>query len=187
MDNGTFILIFCLIAVILMAIYLGYKLYKKTVKSNLKIKKVKVKKQKIKAELDLGVKDVNLAIIDKFMFRRDVIFWKYLNMILPKTRIACPKVCFAAILTPTGDKNTYNYLLDKFADFVIFDEQTMRPVLVIDLYDKTYIDDRLIDIHPLVHEVLKQIKLPLLEVHMSNDFDREQVKNKIFEALGIGK
>ena len=119
------------------------------------------------------------------MYRKELLFWKYLNSILPRTYIALPKVALVSIINPDGDKNLYNEVFDRTLDIVIFDEQQMRPVLAIDIYDNTYNDDKIEISDPKLFAVISKLGLKLQTILLKLDFDREEVKKQIYKQLNI--
>lgn len=125
---------------------------------------------------------INVAVVDKFMYRKEVEFYYFLCSILPKDKIAFPKVGVDNILFPTVNKIAYNSLMSKYVDFVVFDEKSMKPLLVIDVYDDSYNDEILDEQEPFVKKVLKEVELPIISVKIRGNYDTEEVKNKI---LGI--
>ena len=130
---------------------------------------------------------INLAVVEKFMCRKEVEFYYFLNSILPKDKIAFPKVGVDNLLFPTTNKVAYNNLMSKYVDFVVFDEQTMKPLLVIDVYDDSYNDEILDEQEPFVKKVLKEVKLPIISIKIKGKYDAEEVKNKILEIINPNK
>ena len=175
-----------IIAVCAVALFLGwlYKFIKKhSDPATAKPKKPKEKKQK-KEDQPL-FNQSKYKINQSYMIRKELLFWKYLNTILPREYIAVPKVAVNDLLEVEGDKSTYDRIASKTIDFVIFIEKTMYPALVIDIYDKTYNDLKLQEQDPYITEVLTKMKLNFVEILVSSDFDREQTKEYIYSKLGL--
>lgn len=177
------IIIIVSLCLILMIMYFFYNLIKNKKKSSVKVKNKQKKPKKRKQETT--VKNVHLTLQETFMIRKELLFWKYLNYILPKKFIAIPKISLNTLVVPDGDKTIFNLISDKFLDFVVFLEQTMHPVLVIDIYDKSFNDEKLDEQDPFLVEVLSKLNLKVIHILVSNNFDREKTKSEIFEALNI--
>lgn len=149
-----------------------------------KPKKEKVKKSKI-AKDETVVKNVHLTVKSPYMLRKEVLFWKYLNLILPKQYIVVPKVSLVDLFIPDGDKSIFRLIADKTLDYVIFNEQNMNIALVLDIYDKSYGDEKLDEQDPFLLEILAKLNIKVASIFVSNDFDREKCKNQIYSALGL--
>lgn len=174
-----------LIAVFLLGKFF-YKKFSSSSTPKVKVAKEKKKKPvKEKSKKEQPRKNTHLVVVEKYMFRREVLFWKFLNSILPRTVIVCPKVAVTSIVMPDGDKKFYNELMDKTVDYVVFDEQTMSPMLIIDIYDSTYDDAPLEERDPKVYESLESVRLKILSLKIQTYFDKEEIKTKIFKALNI--
>ena len=120
-----------------------------------------------------------------YMARKELLFWKYLNTILPREYIVVPKVAVNDLIEVEGDKSTYDRIASKTIDYVIFIEKTMYPALILDIYDKTYNDLKLEEQDPYITEVLTKMNLKVVEILVSSDFDREQTKEYIYSKLGL--
>lgn len=186
------LLIIIIVAAVICVIGFLYWFFKKKLKISIKStktqkpKKQKKQKQKQPEKKSLyEIKKFNLVLTEKFMYRKELLFWKYINSILPHTFIAVPKVAMAAFVTTDGDKNLYNEVINKTLDIVIFDEQTMRPLLVVDVYDKSYDDDRMDEQEPKLFEIIKKLGLQVVHVFMKVDFDKEEAKRQIYQKLNI--
>ncbi len=148
-----------------------------------KDKKVKVKRLKQGKEQPAFMQST-YKVNNVFMQRKEVLFWKYLNTILPKEYIVVPKVEVGNLVEVEGDKSVYNRIATKTMDYVIFNEKTMYPALILDIYDKTYNDLRLEEQDPYVTEIINKLGIKMMEILVSSDFDRDKTKNLILEKLG---
>ena len=173
------IVIICGVGLLCGWIYKKYKKYKKD-----HIPKPKIKKQK-KQKQTAEIKNIPLTVITPFMERKEVLFWKYLHMILPKGMVAVPKVGLNTLVIPDGDRNIFNLVSDKALDFVIFSEDDMSVLLVIDIYDNSLSDRSLKEQDPYLANILSKLKIKVLQVLVSYDFDKIQTKKDIFKALDI--
>ena len=161
-----------------------YTFVKKHIKNGPpKEKKVKVKTFK-KEKVQPSFMQSTYKINNNFMLRKEVLFWKYLNTILPKEYIVVPKVEVGNLVEVEGDKTLLNRIATKTIDYVIFNEKTMYPVLILDIYDKTYNDLKLEEQDPYITEVINKLGLKYLEILVSSDFDRDKTRNLILEKLG---
>lgn len=124
-----------------------------------------------------------LEIKEKYMFQIEIKILDILNNIDSKKYIALPKVCMGSLLLPKGSKNVYNILSNKIVDFVMFDRQTMRPILVVDIFDNTFNDESLAEQDPNLTKVLSDLNLPVVSVLVKKVIDEQSFKNQIIEKL----
>ena len=178
-------MVIVIVVIVCGVLLLGGWLYKKykTHKKN-HIPKPKIKKQKKKKQT-AEVKNVSLTVITPFMERKEILFWKYLNMILPKGMVAVPKVGLNTLVMPDGDRNIFNLVSDKALDFVIFLEEDMSVKLVIDIYDNSFNDRGLSEQDPYLVDILSKLKIKVLQVLVANDFDKQKTRKDIYKALEI--
>ena len=151
----------------------------------------KVKKEKVKKVAQEKSKPAFMhttyKVSSTFMLRKELLFWKYLNTFLPKEYIVVPKVEIGNLIDVEGDKSTYNRIAQKTIDYVIFNEKTMYPALILDIYDKTYNDLRLEEQDPYITEIINKMGLKFVEILVSSDFDRDKTRELILTKLGLVK
>ncbi len=136
-------------------------------------------------ETDIKFSEGDLSITDQYMDFREVVFYEYLQRALPSNCVALPKVGVDSILKPKGSKNSYNSILSKYVDYVIFNKQTMKPVLYIDLYDDSLNEQILKEEDKNVENALKSVKLPKISIKVTDDnkYDIETLRYEIANAL----
>ncbi len=190
------ILIIVLVLVGLFALLLlfiaGKKIAKLGAKNKDKTKEAKNKKdkkQKIKeVKKDNDQQYVNKGSVDissKFLFRKEFKVLVLVNKVLPKGYVAFPKIGADLILTPLGNSELYNSLHGKYIDLVVFEEETMKPKIAIDLYDGSLGDEPLDIESPEVLNALKIAEFPLVSFKVKTDYTNDEIKDPIFKALGI--
>lgn len=142
------------------------------------------KQKKPKKSKKQVVTNSHLQVCQTYMVKKEILFWKFLNLILPKEYIAVPKVALCNLLMPDGDKTTFNQVSNKCLDFVIFNATTMYPALVIDIYDNL-LNTKLDEFDPLLTEVLNNLNLKVVHIFLATDFNTENAKKDIYSALSI--
>lgn len=175
------ILIYIILAIVgLLGIYYLFDFLKKKgiVKTELKVKKEKKPAEK-------QVKADTLRITEKYMYRRELKVLIALNQVLSRQYISLPKIALGKILEPDGNKTLYNKIKDHFVDFVVFEEATMKPLAIVDVYDNSFEDELIKDANPELYQVLKNLKLPVVELPVRGDVDMALLKEKMFAALKI--
>ena len=157
---------------------------KKVKEKKAKQKKLKNEEKKVKIE-NMKKKGAYCDTVDKFLFRKEIKVFILINKILPKGYICFPKIGLETILEPIGSHELFNSVKGKFVDFVIFKQETMKPVAVVDIFDGS-IDDEQIDVDsPEVVEALKSAELPIVSFRVKPDYTIEEIKQPLFDALKI--
>jgi H+/gluconate symporter-like permease len=147
-DLWTVILVLALIGIIILAYYLVKKFNKKYDES---------------LDKDPFDEKVNqLALKDKYMNKESVEYLDFLNKVLPKDYVAFPMVGVDNLVKPVGNKNQYNAVLSKYVDFCIFIKSTMTPILVVDLFDMSMVNNTILSQQDrAVSNALKSVNLPI--------------------------
>lgn len=124
-----------------------------------------------------------LCIKDKYMYQIELKILSVLNTVKPSAYVVLPKVPLRALLLPDKNKNTYNNLPDVLLDFVVFERQTMRPLLVIDVYDNSYHDEALEEQNPSLTKLLQSLSLPVFGVLVRPNMDFDAFKTTVLQQL----
>lgn len=140
-------------------------------------------KHKDKHKEVANFKNDALVVNSNFLTRKELIFWKYICSILPNGFVCFPKVALCSLVSPNGDRVMFNLIAEKTLDFVIIHEQTLKPVLVIDIYNKSYADERLEAQDANVTNALENLKIKFISILVDVDFDKEKTKQEIFKLL----
>ncbi|MDD4110458.1 MAG: DUF2726 domain-containing protein [Clostridia bacterium] len=154
-------------------------------KNNGKREKIKKEEARRKKEEDFDLKGANVDIAEKFLFRKEVKLLILINRILPKGLIVFPKVGVDLILTPIGNRTLYDSIHGKYVDLVIFEEDTMKPKLAIDLYDGTIGDEQLEVECPEVIYALKNAEFPIVSIKIKAEYEIEEIKALLLKGLGM--
>lgn len=139
--------------------------------------------KKAKANLDKDLSHIEMAVKEKYMYRKEIEFYYFLQSILKSDKVVFPKVGLDQILIPTGNKIAYNNISSKYVDFVIFDEKTMRPILILDVYDNSFNDEILDEQDPIVKKILDQVDIPLISVLIKGQYDKEKIRKDIYKII----
>ncbi|MGN1162613.1 MAG: DUF2726 domain-containing protein [Christensenellales bacterium] len=169
--STTSTIIICVVVAVVVLIFMLLVLRKKK-KENFDDKATKINGQFIHLELK-----------PKYMVRKQLKFYYLLHKILPKEYIAFPNVGVDNLCAPLGNRVEYNKILSKYVDFVIFEEATMKPLLVIDVYDMSYGDESISEFEPDVVKALEAIHLPLVQFMIKDEYDETEIKKKIMDTL----
>jgi hypothetical protein len=189
MDTDTILIIVGVVILALIAGVVLYKIYKYRQKKGSgkpKTKNVKVKKDKKGKEAEkIDLKGSYVDLTGKFLFRKELKILVLINHILPKGYLIFPKIGADLIMEPVGSRNLYNSICGKYIDFVIFEEATMKPRVAIDVYDGSIGDEQLNIESPEVITALESAQLPIVSIKIKSDYSTDEIKNPIWEALGL--
>lgn len=128
-------------------------------------------------------KVVDVELKKTFMKQNEMTFLKNLYKILPAEFIAFPRVGVDNVVQPKGDKVLYNTILSQYLDVCVFLKKTMEPVLAIDLYEASPIEQQMKQLHPNVVKALATVKLPLLTYQLSEEYDLAELRTKVIDAM----
>ena len=145
---------------------------------------LKIKKQ----EPDIMLKEADTSSVGvkgKYMYRQEVKMLRILNQVLPSSYLTLPKVSLSSLLEPRGSKLLYNKLSTICVYFVVFEEATMSPVLIVDIFDNSFADEALLEQEPLLTEILKNINLPCLSYQLKGEINKEEVKKLLNKELNL--
>ena len=80
-------------------------------------------------------------------------------------------------------KGAFRHIDEKSVDFVICDKAYIRPLLAIELDDKTHVreDRKIRDVE--VERILNEANLPLLRFENHGSFNKEEIRRVVFEKL----
>lgn len=137
---------------------------------------------------EIKLKDADKSTIivkEKYMYRQEVKMLRILNEILSANYITLPKVSLGALLLPYGSKVVYNRLSNMVVDFVVFEEATMKPLLIVDIFDNSFNDESLLEQEPILTEILESIKLPCCSYQLKGEVNKEELKNLIYKELNL--
>ncbi len=151
-------------------------------------RKIRLKRKKEEKQLrnqngKLDTKGSYCDVVDKYLFRKELKLFVLISKILPKSYIVFPKVGVDTILEPVGSHTLYNSIRDRYVDLAIFELETMRPRMVIDIFDGSIGDEQLETETPEVIEALKSAELPLISIKVQTAYDPEELKEQIMAAL----
>lgn len=190
MSDTLLIILIVLAALAILFAYYFLKKRKKVKKDKTpkpkKEKKTKVKKEKKNRNEDEDkFKGSYVDTVSKYLFRKELKLLILVNRILPKGFIVFPKVGVDLILVPVGNRTLYDSIHGKYIDMVIFEERTMKPKVVIDVYDGTIGDEQLDIESPEVIRAIETALIPMVTFRLKAEYTEEEIKTPILKALGI--
>lgn len=80
-------------------------------------------------------------------------------------------------------KGAFSHINGKSVDFVICDKAYIKPLLVIELDDKSHEREDRIDRDGVVEQMLKDAGMPLLRFGNNGSFNKEEVSHLVLEKL----
>ena len=84
-----------------------------------------------------------------------------------------------------GNVTLFNKLKQKHVDFVLLDETTFRPILAIELNDRSHDAERIAARDEFVNDVLKNAFIPVLWIRVQRAYDHNVIAAAIERELGI--
>lgn len=128
-------------------------------------------------------KVVAVQLKKSFMKPNEMLFLKDLYKILPSEFVAFPHIGVDNVVEPKDNKVLYNTILTQYLDVCVFLKKTMEPVLAIDLYEASPIEQQMKQLHPNVIKVLNTVKIPLLSYQLSEEYDIQDLRTRVIDAM----
>ena len=82
-------------------------------------------------------------------------------------------------------RGAFRHIDEKSVDFVICDKAYIKPLLAIELDDSSHERAGRQDRDAEVERIFKEVGLPLLRFANQNQFNKDEIKNQIFQTLNI--
>ncbi|MBE5735660.1 MAG: DUF2726 domain-containing protein [Clostridiales bacterium] len=124
-----------------------------------------------------------VKLITSYFSPAEMHFLECIYKSLPKDFIAFPYVSLEKLLLPTNSKVDFNIASSKIIDVCIFLQSTMEPVLAIDLYSPSPLNNSLKKIDQDVIQLLKNAGLPFIQIRLEDDYNLTILKNDLLNAM----
>ena len=134
-------------------------------------------------EVIIEEKMTDVVIKPSYCTEDEMRFLEALHKALPRDCIGFPKVGLDNIIDPKGNVNDYNKILAKYADICIFLRDGMKPILIIDLYSKGDLAQKISKMDENILKMLKLIKIPVLQIEVQDTYIVEDLKLKLLNAM----
>lgn len=82
-------------------------------------------------------------------------------------------------------RGAFRHIDEKSVDFVICDKAYIKPLLAIELDDSSHERAGRQDRDAEVERIFKEVGLPLLRLANQNQYNKDEIRNQIFQALNI--
>ena len=133
-------------------------------------------KKKIPEEVD----ELPYRIRDDFLSNAEYSFYKVLIQIFGSKYTICPKVSLSDIFfvrRPNINQAYLNKINRKHVDFLVCDSEMMKPIIGIELDDKSHNKQKRLDRDTFVEEVFNAAGLPLGRVRVADSYNINDLKN----------
>jgi len=110
-------------------------------------------------------------------------FLEALHRALPRDCIAFPHVGVSKLIEPKNNMNDYKTIVDRYVDVCIFLRKEMKPILVIDLYQKSPIAQQLKKFDDNITNVLKVAKIPILHKQIQQAYNLDDLLVEILNNV----
>lgn len=126
---------------------------------------------------------INLKLREEYIDKREFAFLNLLFQTLPEEFVAFPNVGLANIVAPNGDKVAYNRVYSEFVDVCIFQKDTMRPLLAIDLYKVESVHAAFRKMSDFAIRSLKSVGIKVLVVDISKIKTVSELRREIIAHM----
>lgn len=128
-------------------------------------------------------KTVYVEIKKCYLKPEEVSFLKSLTKVLPAEFVAYPKVGVDNLVQPKNDKVLYNTILSQYIDVCVFLRTTMEPILAIDLFSASPVEQQMKKLHPNVIKAMQTVKIPLIQYQIAEEYNLIELRTKVIEAM----
>ena len=142
-----------------------------------KTKNISIVKQKT------TLSNASVKLVQSYFSPAEMHFLECIYRALPKEFIAFPYVSLEKILQPLETKVDFNIASSKIIDVCIFLQSTMEPVLAIDLFSPSPLNNSLKKIDQDVITLLKKVGLPFIQIRLEDEYNIKILKNDLLNAM----
>lgn len=128
-------------------------------------------------------KTPQVKLKENYCTEKEMVFLNALHKALPRECISFPNVGVSKLIEPKGNLVDYKIVMDKFVDICVFLRKGMKPILVIDLYEPSPIAQQLKKFDDNVLAVLKEVKIPVLHKQIEQEYNEEELKIQVLQAM----
>ncbi|MFS1539759.1 MAG: DUF2726 domain-containing protein [Candidatus Phlomobacter fragariae] len=134
------------------------------------------------------VTSLNYALVPSLMTKAELAFYQVLCDAVDGKYLVMAKVRMADIIVVK--KGTKNYMAlfgkikSKHIDYLLCESLTLKPVLAIELDDKSHQKNKRVERDKFVKEVFSQVSLPILRQPCRSLYERDEVILNIQKLLG---
>lgn len=124
---------------------------------------------------------------DDFLSPAERSFYWVLQGALADAAVICPKVNLADVFfvaRPRENQAYRNKIDRKHVDFLLCDQQTMRPLCGVELDDASHARKSRADRDAFVDEVFAAAELPLVRVRVRAGYNPQELRDEILPRLG---
>lgn len=120
---------------------------------------------------------------ENFCTEKEMVFLYALHKALPRECISFPNVGVSKLIEPKGNLVDYKLVMDKYIDICVFLRNGMKPILVIDLFEPSPASQQLKKFDDNVLAVLKEVKIPVLHKQVQSEYNIEELKIEVLNAM----
>ena len=128
-------------------------------------------------------KTPQVKLKENYCTEKEMVFLNALHKALPRECISFPNVGVSKLIEPKGNLVDYKIVMDKFVDVCVFLRKGMKPILVIDLYEPSPVAQQLKKFDDNVLAVLKEVKIPVLHKQIEQEYNEEELKIQVLQAM----
>lgn len=128
-------------------------------------------------------KTPQVKLKESYCTEKEMVFLNALHKALPRECISFPNVGVSKLVEPKGNLVDYKIVMDKFVDVCVFLRKGMKPILVIDLYEPSPVAQQLKKFDDNVLAVLKEVKIPVLHKQIEQEYNVEELKIQVLQAM----
>lgn len=125
---------------------------------------------------------------DDFLSAAEFSFYRVLTAGIGSSYVICPKVNLADIFLVVNSEKSQSYrnkIDRKHVDFLLCDSVSMKPILGVELDDKSHARRDRQDRDEFVDQVFKVAGLPILHVTAATGYNPQILADQVRQAIGV--
>lgn len=135
----------------------------------------------------LASKELPYRQRDDFLSAAEFSFYRVLSASIGNSYVICPKVNLADVFfvtRPNVNMSYRNKIDRKHVDFLLCDTATMKPILGVELDDKSHARSDRQDRDEFVDRVFEVAGLPVLHVTAATGYNPQNLADQVRQAIG---
>ena len=85
--------------------------------------------------------------------------------------------------TPKSTIIVLTVFLPSFIDVCVFLRTTMEPVLAIDLFSPSPVEQQMKKLHPNVIKAMQAVKIPLIQFQIAEEYNLIELRTRVIDAM----
>lgn len=123
--------------------------------------------------------NTNLKLKERQLTQKEIAVLDILIKHFSDRFVIMPKVPLHEIIAPKASRVFYDVVADTVLDFVFIDKKTLRPILVVDVFDNSFGDESLTEVAQHAATAIKSVRLHLVSIQIRDSIVEDKIVGMI--------